>query len=49
MDYHQNARLTVYLREQLAKSVVVERSTLKLASASFKVSASVVYVSAVMV
>ena len=39
MDYHQNARLTVYLREQLARSVVEEKSSLKLAAASFKVSA----------
>ncbi len=39
MDYHQNARLTVYLRERLARSVVEEKSTLKLAAVSFKVSA----------
>lgn len=39
MDYHQNARLTVYRREQLARKVVEERCTLKLAAASFGVSA----------
>lgn len=26
MDYHQNARLTIYSREQLARAVAVERS-----------------------
>jgi len=39
MDYHQNARLTIYRREQLARKVMEEGSTLKLAAASFSVSA----------
>jgi transposase InsO family protein len=39
MDYHQNARLTIYSREQLARAVVVERVTLKAAAARFQVSA----------
>jgi len=39
MDYHQNARLTIHSREQLARKVLVERCTLKLAAASFNVSA----------
>jgi leucine-zipper of insertion element IS481 len=39
MDCHQNARLTFYRREQLARKVVEERCTLKLAAASFGVSA----------
>lgn len=39
MDYHQNARLTIHLREELARKVLVERCTLKLAAASFNVSA----------
>ena len=39
MDYHQNARLTVHSREQLAKRVVEQGFTLKLAAASFNVSA----------
>src|SRR6202022_483374 len=38
MDYHQNARLTVHSREQMARRVVVEGLTLKLAAASFNVS-----------
>ena len=38
MDYHKNARLTMYQREQLAKKVFADRCTLKLAAASFKVS-----------
>jgi len=38
MDYHQNARLTVHSREQLAKMVVERGVTLKLAAASFNVS-----------
>ena len=38
MNYHQNARLTVYSREQLAKRVVLEGLTLKQAAASFDVS-----------
>ena len=36
MDYHQHARLTVFSREQLAKRVLEEGFTLKLAAASFK-------------
>jgi hypothetical protein len=28
MDYHQNARLTIYRREQLARKVMEEGSTL---------------------
>jgi transposase InsO family protein len=39
MDYHQNARLTVHSREQLAKRVVEQGVTLKLAAASFNISA----------
>ena len=39
MDYHQNARLTIHSREQLARTVVVQGQTLKLAAASFNVSA----------
>ena len=39
MDYHKNARLTVSLREELAKRVIVQGVTLKLAAASFNVSA----------
>ena len=39
MDYHQNARLTIHLREELARKVLLQRCTLKLAAASFKVSA----------
>ncbi len=39
MDYHQNARLTVSLREELARRVILEKVTLKLAAASFNVSA----------
>ena len=38
MDYHQNARLTVHSREQLAKRVLEQGLTLKLAAASFNVS-----------
>jgi transposase InsO family protein len=38
MDYHQNARLTIHSREQLAKIVVQQRSTLKAAAAAFNVS-----------
>jgi len=38
MDYHQNARLTAYSREQLAKRVLEHGLTLKLAAASFNVS-----------
>jgi transposase InsO family protein len=39
MDYHQNARLTVHSREQMARTVVVGGSTLKQAAACFNVSA----------
>jgi transposase InsO family protein len=39
MDYHQNARLTIYSRAQLARKVLEQGSTLKLAAASFNVSA----------
>ena len=39
MDYHQHARLTVYSRELLAKEVLERGLTLKLAAASFRVSA----------
>jgi transposase InsO family protein len=39
MDYHKNARLTVSLREELAKRVIVQGVTLKLAAASFNVTA----------
>ncbi len=38
MDYHQNARLTVHSREQMAK-MVARGSTLKAAAAAFNVSA----------
>ena len=39
MDYHQNARLTVHSREQLARRVLHGGCTLRLAAASFNVSA----------
>ena len=39
MDYHQNARLTIHSREQLAKRILEQGLTLKLAAASFNVSA----------
>ena len=39
MDYHQNARLTIYSREQLARFVIERGSTLKAAAAAFNVSA----------
>ncbi|MGB8477907.1 MAG: leucine zipper domain-containing protein, partial [Acidobacteriaceae bacterium] len=39
MDYHQNARLMVHQREQLARKVLHQGCTLKLAAASFNVSA----------
>jgi transposase InsO family protein len=39
MDYHQNARLMIHQREQLARKVLNEGCTLKLAAASFNVSA----------
>lgn len=38
MDYHQNARLTVHSREQLARKVLFERCTLSLAAVRFNVS-----------
>lgn len=39
MDYHQNARLTIHSREQLARAVVVDRCTVQAAAARFQVSA----------
>ena len=39
MDYHQNARLVVWSREQLARRVLLEGCTLKRAAARFNVSA----------
>src|ERR1700733_12549853 len=39
MDYHKNARLTLVLRAELARKVVEQGLTLKLAAASFNVSA----------
>ena len=39
MDYHQNARLTVHSREQIARQVIERGLTLQAAAASFKVSA----------
>ncbi len=39
MDYHQNARLTIHSREQLASKVVERGWTLKQAAACFSVSA----------
>ncbi len=39
MDYHQHARLTVFSRELLARKVLQDGVTLKLAAASFNVSA----------
>ena len=39
MDYHQNARLVMRSREQLARRVLEQGSTLKQAAASFNVSA----------
>ena len=39
MDYHQNARLTVHSRAQLARKVLLESFTLKQAAACFNVSA----------
>jgi len=38
MDYHQNARLTIHSREQLARTVLAERWTLKAEAARFQVS-----------
>ena len=39
MDYHQNARLTVHSREQLARFVLERGGTLKAAATAFNVSA----------
>jgi hypothetical protein len=39
MDYHQNARLAIHSREQLAKMVVEQGCTLKAAAAAFNVNA----------
>jgi len=39
MDYHQNARLTAYSREQMARQVLEQGRTLKYAAAAFHVSA----------
>ena len=39
MDYHQNARLTIHSREQLARRVLEQGCTLKQAAACFNVSA----------
>jgi transposase InsO family protein len=39
MDYHQNARLTIHSRDQLARAVVFDGCTLKAAAARFQVSA----------
>jgi transposase InsO family protein len=39
MDYHQNARLTVHSREQMARQVVDQGVTLRQAAACFNVSA----------
>jgi len=39
MDYHQNARTTLWSREMMARRVVEQGFTLKLAAASFNVSA----------
>jgi transposase InsO family protein len=38
MDYHQNARLTIHSREQLARMVIVGGSTHKSAAIAFRVS-----------
>jgi transposase InsO family protein len=38
MDYHHNARLTIYSREELARKVLQGRLTLNSAAAEFKVS-----------
>ncbi len=42
MDYHQNARTMLHSREAMAKKVLNEGCTLKLAAASFNVSAKTV-------
>ncbi len=39
MDYHQNARLTIHSREQLARAVLLDRFTLQAAAVRFQVSA----------
>jgi transposase len=39
MDYHQNARLTVHSREQIAKMIVEQGCSQKAAAAAFCVSA----------
>jgi transposase len=39
MDYHQNARTRLWSREMMARKVVEQGLTLKLAAASFNVSA----------
>ena len=39
MDYHQNARLTIHSRERLARAVVMDGCSLKVAAARFHVSA----------
>jgi transposase len=39
MDYHQNARLTVHSREQMAKMVVERDCTKQAATAAFHISA----------
>src|SRR5208282_3747377 len=39
MDYHQNARSTVWSREQMGKRVLEQGCTLKAAAAAFNVSA----------
>ena len=38
MDYHQNARLTIHSREQIARMVVEQGFTRKAAAAAFRVS-----------
>ena len=38
MDYHHNARLTIYSREQLARRVLQGELSLNLAAAEFKLS-----------
>jgi transposase len=39
MNDHQNARLTIHSREQLARTVVLDQCTLKAAATRFHVSA----------
>jgi transposase len=38
MDYHQNARLTVHSREQMARLVIEQGQTQKAVAAAFHVS-----------